>query len=83
VILANGGYAVMDRLAELQGGAPPWPRFDIDISALALAFGCASRRLKDHEELDQALEDALPTLADRTEPLLLEIAVAPDETFEP
>jgi benzoylformate decarboxylase len=83
VVLANGGYAVMDRLAERQGGAPPWPHFDIDFSALARGFGCASRRLTQQEELDDAFDDALATLADRTEPLLLEIAVAPDETFEP
>ena len=31
VILKNGGYAVMDRLAEHHGGAPPWPSFDVDI----------------------------------------------------
>ena len=27
VILSNGGYAVMDRLAEQEGGTAPWPRF--------------------------------------------------------
>src|SRR5205823_9906293 len=28
VVLANGGYAVLDRLAEAHGGKPPWPSFD-------------------------------------------------------
>ena len=28
VILSNGGYAIMDRLAEQQGGTAPWPGFD-------------------------------------------------------
>jgi hypothetical protein len=29
------------------------------------------------------LDDVLPGLADRSEPLLLEVAVAPDATFAP
>jgi benzoylformate decarboxylase len=83
VVLSNGGYAVMDRLAERAGGAPPWPSFEIDIAALAVAFGCPARRLTSHDELEQALDEILPTLADRDEPLLLELMVTPDETFEP
>jgi thiamine pyrophosphate-dependent acetolactate synthase large subunit-like protein len=35
VILSNGGYAIMDRLAERQGGVAPWPSFDVDVAALA------------------------------------------------
>ena len=41
VVLANGGYAIMDRLAETQGDAAPWPQLTgIDIAGLARAFGC-------------------------------------------
>ena len=84
VVLANGGYAVMDRLAEKEGGVPRWPQFpEIDFSALAAAFGCGSRRVVTPAELDETLDDVIPTLADRDEPLFLEIAVAPDEVFEP
>jgi benzoylformate decarboxylase len=84
LILANGGYAVMDRLVEKQGGAPVWPRFpEIDFSGLARAFGCSARRVVTPDELEQALDDVVPELAGRAEPLLLEVVVAPDETFEP
>jgi benzoylformate decarboxylase len=84
VILANGGYAVMDRLAEKQGGSALWPRFpEIDFTALASAFGCRARRVVTPAELEQAFDEVVPGLAARDEPLLLEIAVAPDEIFEP
>jgi benzoylformate decarboxylase len=82
VILANGGYAVMDRLAENAGGSPVWPKFpEIDFCALAGAFGCSARRVVTPAELEQAFDDELPTLASRTEPLVLEIVVAPDAAF--
>jgi benzoylformate decarboxylase len=82
VVLANGGYAIMDRLAELHGGESPWPSFgEVDISALARGFGCAARRVTGYDELLTAFDEVLPGLADRREPLLLEVAVAPDETF--
>jgi benzoylformate decarboxylase len=84
VILANGGYAVMDRLAELQGGTPVWPRFpEIDLCGLARAFGCPARRIATPAELHDAFDEIVPELADRDEPLFLEVAVAPDEDFVP
>ena len=84
VVLANGGYVVMDHLAEKEGGSAPWPHFpEIDFSGLASALGCPARRIADPAELEQAFDEVVPGLADRREPLLLEIAVAPDETFEP
>jgi benzoylformate decarboxylase len=84
VILANGGYAIMDRLIEREGGAPPWPRLpEIDFSGLARAFGCPARRIATSDELEQAFDEVVPTLADREEPMFLEVVVEPDETFEP
>jgi benzoylformate decarboxylase len=83
VVLANGGYAIMDRLAEQAGGSAPWPGFAVDVAGLARAFGCEARTIGDHEDLLRVLDDVVPGLADRHEPLLLEIAVAPDETFAP
>jgi len=80
IVLANGGYAVMDRLAESAGGGP-WPGFDVDISGLAQSFGCAARRIEEHDDLIRTLDEVLPGLAARTEPLLLELVVAPDESF--
>lgn len=83
IVLNNGGYAVMDRLAEQQGSAGPWPSFDIEISALARTFGSEGRRIEKHDELLAALDELIPGLAARTEPLVLEIVVEPDPTFRP
>jgi benzoylformate decarboxylase len=84
VILANGGYAIMDRLAEGQGGAAPWPSFEgIDLSGMARSLGCPAVRVDDHEGLLRTLDDVVPGLADRPEPLVIEAVVAPDPTFEP
>src|SRR6185503_18026940 len=47
VILANGGYAIMDRLAERHGGEAPWPGFgEIELAEVARAFGCEARRIE-------------------------------------
>ena len=83
VILANGGYAIMDRLAEHHGGTAPWPGFGVDIAGLARAFGCPAREVTEHGELMEVLDEVVPGLADRDEPLLLEVVVAPDESFAP
>jgi benzoylformate decarboxylase len=83
VILKNGGYAIMDRLAEGEGGAAAWPRIDVDIAGLAQALGCEARRIDDLDGLRQALDEVVPGLAEREEPLLLEVTVEPDPTFEP
>ena len=84
VVLVNGGYAIMDRLAERNGADGPWPQLDaIDIGAMARAQGCKTARVLDHPDLLERLEALLPTLADRTEPVLLEVMVAPDATFDP
>ena len=74
VVLSNGGYAVMDVLAELQGGSGPWPGFaEIELAAVARGFGCPARRIETYDELVATLDEVVPTLADRTEPLLLDV----------
>jgi benzoylformate decarboxylase len=84
VVLVNGGYAIMDRLAERTGGHGPWPQIDsIDIGAMARAQGCESVRVETHAELLEQLDALLPALAARATPLLLEIVVAQDASFEP
>ena len=83
VILSNGGYAIMDRLAERVERKPPWPPFDVEIAALARAFGCPARRITSHDELVSALDEIVPTLASRAEPVLLEVVIAPTAAFEP
>ena len=39
--------------------------------------------MSDHAELLAVLDEVLPGLAGRDEPLLLEVAVAPEATFAP
>ncbi|WP_026819893.1 thiamine pyrophosphate-dependent enzyme [Arthrobacter castelli] len=84
IVLANGGYAVMDRLAEQRDSKPAWPGFpQISVSTIASGFGVAARRVDNHAELSEVLADAIGNAASSTEPLLLEVAVAPDTSFAP
>jgi benzoylformate decarboxylase len=85
VILANGRYAVMDRLAERHGqGKAPWPAFEeVSIHQLAQGLGCPARRVDTYDAMVKALDEVVPTLGQRTEPLVLEVAVVPEATFEP
>jgi benzoylformate decarboxylase len=83
VVLSNGGYRIMDRLADLQREPAPWPAFEsIDIGAMARAQGCEARRVESHDELVAALDEAVGGLAGRTQPLLLEIVVSPESDFQ-
>jgi benzoylformate decarboxylase len=84
VVLRNDGYAIMNRLAERAGGDGPWPALDaIDIAAMARAQGCEAIRVETHEALLEQLHAVLPGLATRQSPLLLEVVVAQDTTFDP
>jgi benzoylformate decarboxylase len=83
IVLSNGRYAVMDRLAAMSEKTGPWPAFDLEISALARDFGCDSRRIERHDELLSTLDEVIPSLAERTEPLLIEVVVAVDSDFAP
>jgi benzoylformate decarboxylase len=77
IVMANGSYAVMDALARDAGGTGAWPRFDnVRIAAIAEALGCPSRRIAGHDELLATLDEVLPTLDAREDPLLLEVAVS-------
>ncbi|RSN00281.1 thiamine pyrophosphate-binding protein [Nonomuraea sp. WAC 01424] len=84
VVLANGRYAVMDRLADRQGGKAPWPPFtEVDMTALARSLGCPARRVDGPAELAAAFDEVIPSLAAREEPLLLDVAVTVDPDFQP
>jgi benzoylformate decarboxylase len=84
VVLQNRGYAVMDHLADAGDVRGPWPALDgIDLGGLARALSCPARGVATYAELVAALDEVLPTLADRQEPLLLEVAVARDAAFQP
>ena len=84
MILSNGGYVIMDRLAERSGQDGPWPGFgEIDIAAIARGFCCPAQRVTTHDELVAALDEAIPTLGGREQPLLLDVVIAPTTTFAP
>jgi benzoylformate decarboxylase len=73
VVLSNGRYAIMDRLA---GGRGPWPAFeDVDPAGLARSLGCPARRIDTAADLAAALDEIVPGLADRTGPLVLDVRV--------
>lgn len=76
IVMSNGGYAVMDRLAANAGATPPWPGFgEISIATLAAGFGCPARRVETLADLLEILDEVVPGLAERTEPLVLDVAV--------
>ncbi|MFI9450820.1 benzoylformate decarboxylase [Amycolatopsis sp. NPDC052450] len=83
VVLSNGGYAIMDRLAEQSGqGKQPWPSFtEVSISGIAAGLGCPAQRISDYDELAATLAEHLPELAGRTSPLVLDIEVAADPSY--
>lgn len=85
LVLSNGRYAIMDRLAEAHGGGDaPWPAFEeIDVAGLARSLGCPAQKVQTHAELVAAFDEVVPGLAAREEPLVLDVAVAPESTFEP
>jgi benzoylformate decarboxylase len=76
VVLANGRYAIMDILAQGAGGAAPWPTFDgVDIAGMARCLGCPATRVQTHDELLGVFDEVVPGLAERREPLLVEVVV--------
>ncbi|TDD04657.1 thiamine pyrophosphate-dependent enzyme, partial [Nonomuraea diastatica] len=84
VVLANGRYAVMDRLADKQGGKAPWPPFtEVDVRGLARSLGCPARRVDTYDALTATFDEVLPSLSAREEPLLLDVTVAVDPDFQP
>lgn len=84
VVMANGGYAVMDRLAEHSGGKSPWPAFgEISVCGIASSLGCPVTTVETYDELSHVVAETASTLYDPHGPMLIEARVAPDETFEP
>lgn len=78
VVLSNGRYAIMDRLAERHspGAPPPWPAFEqISIRRVADGLGCPSIAVSTPDDLAEVLGRTVPELPKRTSPLLLDVAV--------
>jgi thiamine pyrophosphate-dependent acetolactate synthase large subunit-like protein len=71
LVLDNGRYAIMDRLAAEAGGKAPWPGFaEVDVAGLATSLGCPARRVATHGELVELLDEVVPGLAERDTPLV-------------
>ncbi|WP_262851474.1 thiamine pyrophosphate-dependent enzyme [Mumia quercus] len=84
LVMANGGYAVMDRLAERVDGKPPWPSFpELSVGRLADALGCRVIRVDNQEGLETTLAGAAARLEEPGGPLVVEVAVAQDTHFAP
>jgi benzoylformate decarboxylase len=78
VVMSNGGYAIMDEQARARGGSGAWPAFGaVDIAGMARCLGCPSTRIDSHADLLATLDEVMPRLAAREEPLLVEVAVSP------
>jgi len=78
IVMANGGYAVMDGLARAVGRTGAWPTFEaVRIAPIAQGLGAQARRIERLDELVATLDEVIPSLATRDEPLLLDVAVAP------
>jgi benzoylformate decarboxylase len=50
---------------------------------MARAQGCAAERIAEHGALLATLDQVVPELATREEPMLLDVAIAPTASFEP
>ena len=84
IILNNGGYAVMDRLADARGGTAPWPSLaEVSVAALAAGLGVESIKIDDYAKLTSVLDRVAPNLASRQAPLVVEVVVMPNQTFSP
>jgi benzoylformate decarboxylase len=83
IIMSNGGYAIMDRLAERSGlGKQPWPPFaEVSIHDVARGLGCPATRVSTYQQLADTLREVLPGLPERTSPLLIDVTVAADPTY--
>ncbi len=57
--------------------APERPVVAVVVAGLAESLGCPARRVTDHAGLVAALDEVVPTLRTRIEPLVLEVTVAP------
>jgi benzoylformate decarboxylase len=75
IVMSNGRYAVMDKLAHDAGGPGAWPAFDVDITGIAGNLRCPARRIEGFDELIAAFDEVLPGLSERREPLVLEVVI--------
>jgi benzoylformate decarboxylase len=76
VVMANGRYAIMDRLAEEAHGKPPWPAFpEVSVGGMAEALGCRVVKVDRRHALETVLTESTSALGRLDHPLVVEIAV--------
>jgi len=79
IVMANGRYAVMDRLAEQAGGKPPWPAFpEVTVGGIAESMGCQVVKVDRRDALETVLTESISALGRLNHPLVIEVAVASD-----
>lgn len=77
VVLDNGSYGIMNRLAAREG-SQPWPNFeDVQVDGLARALGCPAVEVTTVAALVDVLDEVVPTLAARRDPLLVNVVLDP------
>lgn len=75
-VLANGGYAVMDRQATERGEKPAWPGFaEISIAHLSASLGCPARRVETAGQLRGVAARWQGSASELTEPLVVEVSL--------
>ena len=78
VVMANGRYAIMDRLAEMEGARARGRRSRRSTSRPSRAASAARHRASPiTASSSRVLDEVIPTLAQRREPLLLSVDIAP------
>lgn len=84
VIMNNGSYSIMDRLAEMNNyQSKVWPSLSsIDVTKLASGFGCDTCKVTNMAELDVILDKVVPQLGKSDLPILIDVSVETDPVFE-
>lgn len=78
VVLTNTRYAIMDELANRQGGRGPWAEFsELDVCTIATGFGCEAVKAESATHLAEILDSVMPTLVARRSPLVVDVDVDP------
>jgi benzoylformate decarboxylase len=72
-VMDNAHYLVMERLTARRGKAP-WPSLvNVSVDTVAAGFGVTAVRVSTPEQLVEVLDDVVPGLRSRGEPLLVNV----------
>jgi benzoylformate decarboxylase len=72
-VMDNAHYLVMERLTARRGKAP-WPSLvNVSVDTVATGFGVAAINVSTPEQMTAVLDDVVPGLRTRSEPLLINV----------